>query len=92
MLDLKIRSWGDFLGALTIEGLSSVPFVLIDLMLVPGSKTKGIMSMPFFDPFMKAFIKFRHPNIGEPNVWLWIVDAERQDEVYDLYRGYILAT
>ena len=84
---IRFSGWGLVTRAQTREGFFNFPFAVIDYRMVPGSHTKGDMSSPFFDQFMKAFVKFKSPNMHEPEVWLWIVDAERQEQVHDLYRS-----
>ena len=65
------------------------PFALIDFRNIPGSSTKGIKGMPFYEPFYTKFAAFKSPDIREPHVWLWIVDQERVAAVTDLYETFI---
>lgn len=59
--NMRIGGWETLMRAQTREGVPSFFFAVIDFSMVLGSENKGAMSTPFFDAFMKAFIRFKSP-------------------------------
>ena len=60
------------------------PFGLIDFRNIPGSTFEGSMSTPFHEPFMAKFVEYASPRLREVDVWLWIVEDRRSEQVFDI--------
>jgi hypothetical protein len=58
-----------------------ISFALLEFMNYMGSSLKGIMSTPFYNPFLAKFVEYASPKMKEPDVWLWIVE-DKKTRVY----------
>jgi hypothetical protein len=52
----------------------------------PGHKFEGTMSAPFYEPFFSKFVGYSSPRLREVDVWLWIVEDRKSEQVYDIVR------
>jgi hypothetical protein len=60
------------------------PFALIDFRNIPGSSFEGTMSTLFHKPFMTKFVDYARPKLREIEIWLWIVEDRRAEQVYEI--------
>jgi hypothetical protein len=85
---LKIQGWPgqDARMAIRTKAGGRFPFGMIDFRNIPGSSFEGTMSTLFYDPFLSKFVDYASPKFREIDVWLWIVEDRRAEQVYDLVR------
>lgn len=62
------------------------PFGIIDFRNIPGSTFEGTISTLFNEGFMAKFNDYASPKLREPDVWLWIMDGRRSEQVYGIVR------
>ena len=44
------------------------------------------MSTPFYEPFLSKFVDYASPKFKEVDIWLWIVEDRRAEQVYEIVR------
>ena len=85
---LKIQGWPgqDARMAIRTKAGDRFPFGMIDFRNIPGSSFEGTMSTLFYDPFLSKFVDYASPKFREIDIWLWIVEDRRAEQVFDLAR------
>ena len=88
---LKIKGWEgeNMRSAIRAKANDSFSFALMDFRNIPLSSVEGTMSTPFYDTFLTKFIEYASPRLKEPEVWLWIVEDRRAEQVYEIVRKYM---
>ena len=61
-----------------------ISFAFLDFKNIPWSMFEETMSTPFYDPFLIKFVEYVCPRMKEPNVWLWIVENRKAEQVYEI--------
>ena len=61
-------------------------FGMIDFRNILGSSFEGTMSTLFYEPFLFQCVNYVSPKFKEINIWLWIVEDKRTEQVYKLVR------
>jgi hypothetical protein len=57
------------------------PFRMMHFMNIPGNTFEGTMSAPFYEPFFLKFVDYASPILREVDVWLWIVEDRKAEQV-----------
>lgn len=85
---LKIQGWPgtEARKAIRIKAGDKFPFSLIDFRNIPGGSIEGAMSSPFYEPFFSKFVDYASPRLREVDIWLWIVEDKKSEQVYELVR------
>lgn len=85
---LKIHGWPgpDPRKSIRTKAKDRFSFALLDFRNIPGSSFEGTMSVPFYEPFLSKFVEYASPRLREPEVWLWIVEDRRAEQVYEIAR------
>ena len=85
---LKIQGWPgvESRKAIRLKAKDRFSFAIMDFRNVPGSSFEGTMSTPFYTPFLSKFTEYASPKLREPEVWLWIVEDRRAEQVYEIVR------
>ena len=85
---LKIQGWpgSDARKAIRTKAGDRFPFAMIDFRNIPGASFEGTMSTPFYEPFFTKFVDYGSPKFREVDVWLWIVEDRRAEQVYEIVR------
>lgn len=85
---LKINGWPGIEArkAIRIRAKDRFPFALIDFRNIPGGSIEGAMSSPFYEPFITKFVDYGCPRFREVDVWLWIVEDRKSEQVYEIAR------
>jgi hypothetical protein len=85
---VKIKGWPgpDSRMAIRLKAGDRFPFGIIDFRNIPGNEDEGIMSAPFYAPFWSKFVEYASPRLREVDVWLWIVEDQKAEQVYDIVR------
>jgi hypothetical protein len=85
---LKIHGWpgSDARMAIRTKAGDRFPFAIIDFRNIPGSSFEGTMSTPFYEPFFSKFVDYANPKFREVDVWLWIVEDRKSEQVHDIVR------
>lgn len=83
-----IQGWpgNDPRKAIRLKAKDRFPFAILDFRNIPGSSFEGTMSTPFYEPFLTKFNDYGSPRLREPDVWLWMVEDRRAEQVYDIVR------
>jgi hypothetical protein len=83
---LKIQGWPgvESRKQIRVNAADRFPFGLIDFRNIPGHETEGTMSVPFYGEFMPKFLDYASPRLREVDVWLWIVEDRRAEQVFEL--------
>ena len=84
----KIQGWPgvDARKAIRTNAGDRFPFGMIDFRNIPGSSFEGTMSTPFYEPFLSKFVDYASPKFREVDIWLWIVEDRRAEQVYEIVR------
>ena len=85
---LKIQGWPgvDARMAIRTKARDRFPLGFIDFRNVPGSSFEGTMSTLFYDPFLSKFVDYASPKFREVDIWIWIVEDRRSEQVFTLVR------
>ena len=85
---LKIQGWPGVEARKTIRVKieDRFPFGLIDWRLVPGGAIEGAISCLFYKPFFTKLVYYGSPRFWEIDIWLWIVEDRRAEQVYEIVR------
>ena len=85
---LKIQGWPgvEARKAIRLKAGDRFPFGLIDWRLCPGAGIEGSLSSPFYEPFLTKFLEYGCPRFREVDIWLWIVEDRRAEQVYEVVR------
>ena len=85
---IKIQGWPGLESRkeIRISAADRFPFGIIDFRSIPGSTFEGTMSTPFYEPFMSKFVEYASPKLREVDIWLWIVEDRRAEQVYEIVR------
>ena len=85
---LKIQGWPgpDSRMAIRTKAGDRFPFGIIDFRNIPGSSFEGSMSTLFYERFLSKFVDYGSPKFREVDIWLWIVEDRRAEQVFDLVR------
>jgi len=85
---VKIQGWPgvEARKAIRVNAKDRFPFALMDFRNIPGHTIEGSMSAPFYEYFMPKFAEYGCPRLREVDIWLWIVDDARAEQVYELVR------
>ena len=85
---LKIQGWPgvDARKVIRTNARDRFPFGMIDFRNIPGSSFEGTMSTPFYEPFLSKFVDYASPKFREVDVWMWIVEDRRAEQVYEIVR------
>lgn len=85
---LKIKGWPGTEARMAIRTKAGgkFPFGLIDFRNIPYGSTEGAMSSPFYDKFITKFVDYGCPRFREVDIWLWIVEDKKSEQVYELVR------
>ena len=88
MEPLKIHGWPGVepRKAIRIKANDHFPFALIDFRNIPGSSFEGTMSTLFHEQFMAKFVDYASPKLREVDIWLWIVEDRRAEQVHEIAR------
>src|ERR1700737_2742336 len=68
------------------HGVSGTPHGEVRDRNIPGSSFKRTMSTLFYDPFLSKFVDYASPKFREIDIWLWIVEDRRAEQVFELAR------
>lgn len=85
---VKILGWPgvESRKAIRVKAKDHFPFALIDFRNIPGSEDEGTMSALFYEGFMAKFNEYASPRLREIDIWLWIVEDRRAEQVYEIVR------
>ena len=85
---LKIQGWpgNKARKAIRIRAGDRFPFSLSDFRNIHGGSIEGAMSSPFYEPFFSKFADYGSPRLREVDIWLWIVEDMKSEQVYELVR------
>ncbi len=85
---LKIQGWPgtEARKAIRLKAGDRFPFSIIDFRCIPGGSIEGAMSCPFYEPFIAKFVEYGCPRFREVDIWLWIVEDSKSEQVYELVR------
>ena len=61
-------------------------FRMIDFRNIPYGSTEGAMSSLFYNLFLTKFVDYGRARFREVDVWLWIIENRKSEQVYDLVR------
>ena len=88
MEPLKIQGWlrVEPRKAIRMKANNHFPFALIDFRNIPGSSFEGTMSTMFHEQFMAKFVDYASPKLREIDIWQWIVEHRRAEQVYEIVR------
>lgn len=83
---MKIQGWPGVepRKAIREQTKGRLTFAIMDFRNIPGSSFEGSMSTPFYEPFLSKLVEYASPNLREPEVWLWIVEDRRAEQVYNI--------
>ena len=85
---LKIQGWPgvEARKAIRVRANDHFPFGILDFRNIPGGAIEGAMSCPFYEPFVTKFQDYGSPRFREVDIWLWIVEDRRAEQVYEIVR------
>lgn len=85
---LKIQGWPgpEARMAIRTKAGGRFPFGMIDFRNIPYGSTEGAMTSPFYDRFLAHFVDYGCPRFREVDIWLWIVEDKKSEQVYELVR------
>ena len=85
---LKIQGWPgpEARMAIRTKAEGRFPFGMIDFRNIPYGSTEGAMSSLFYEKFIAKFVDYGSPRFREVDVWMWIVEDRKSEQVYDLVR------
>ena len=85
---LKIQGWpgSDSRKAIRTKAGDRFSFAMIDFKNIPGASFERTMSTPFYEPFFSKFVHYVSPKFREVDIWLWIVEDRRAEQVYEILR------
>ena len=82
--------WDDtFSRAEVKEDQRDCPFAVIDFKRISGASRHGAKGEPFYNPFMAKFMDYKSLAMGEPHIWLCIVEKKNLTVVTELYKNMI---
>lgn len=62
------------------------PFRIINFRKIPRSLFEGTMSILFYEPFVLKLVDYANTKLRELDIWLWIVEDRRTEQVYEIVR------
>lgn len=85
---LKIQGWPgvESRKAIRVRAGDRFPFGLLDFRNAPGGAIEGALSCPFYEPFLTKFADYGSPRLREVDIWLFIVEDRRAEQVYEIVR------
>jgi len=72
--------------AIRVKAQDRFPFSIVDFRNIPGGSIEGAMSCPFYEPFLTKFMDYGCPRFREVDIWLWIVEDRKAEQVYEVVR------
>lgn len=85
---VKIQGWPGLEArkAIRVKAGDRFPFALMDFRNIPGHTIGGSIDAPFYEFFMPKFIEYGCPRFREVDIWLWIVEDVKAEQLYELVK------